>query len=117
MADERMQAALGVAALLRKFEETIDEAVTCGAELTAHMPRARQEARLPALAGQPALDSVGDAMTALIAARRHTVAAHRYLDRVRTQMGLAPIRFGDESEKDDFGGPLLGEVRRLRDAA
>lgn len=117
MSTEKMQAALNVATLLRKFEEIIDDAVCCGAQLAAEMPRARQEANLPALAGQPALDSVGEAVTALIAARRHTVAAHKYLDRTRAQMGLPSISFGDESEKEDFLGPMTGEIRRLRDAA
>ncbi|QPQ54289.1 hypothetical protein IC614_07935 [Allosphingosinicella flava] len=117
MSDEKLQAAQSVALLLRKFEEIIDEAVCCGAELAAQMPRARQEANLPALAGQPALDNVGEAVTALIAARRHTVAAHKYLDRTREQMGLPPISFGDESPKEEFLGPMTGEVRRLRDVA
>ena len=117
MSNEKLQAAVKVAALLQKFEGILDEAVSCGAELAAQMPRARQEANLPALAGQPALDSVGEAVSALIAARRHTVAAHKSLDRTRTQMGLPPLSFGDESEKEDFMAPLTGEVRPIRDAA
>lgn len=117
MSSEKLQAAMNVASLLEKFEQVIDEAVCCGAELAAQMPRARQEANLPALAGQPALDSVGEAVTALIAARRHTVAAHKYLDRTRTQMGLPPMNFGDESPKAEFLAPLTGEVRHLRDVA
>ena len=117
MSNEKLQAAMNVANHLQKFEQIIDEAVSCGAELTAAMPRARQEANLPALAGQPALDSVGEAVTALIAARRHIVAAHKYLDRTRSQMGLPPMSFGDESEKQGFMGAMTGEVRHLRDVA
>jgi hypothetical protein len=41
-----------VGTLLHKLEMLIDEAVSCGAELTAALPRARVEAKLPAMVGQ-----------------------------------------------------------------
>jgi hypothetical protein len=88
-----------VGSLLHKLEMLIDEAVTCGAELTAALPRARVEARLPALVGQHSLDTLTEAVQSLVAARRQTVATHEHLDKVRELMGLPVISFGEEGPK------------------
>lgn len=90
-----------VGVLLYKLEMLIDEAVSCGAELTAALPRARVEAKLPALVGQHSLDTLTDAVQSLVAARRQTVATHKHLDKVRELMGLPMISFGPEGPKPD----------------
>ena len=90
-----------VGTLLHKLEMLIDEAVSCGAELTAALPRARVEAKLPALVGQHSLDTLTDAVQSLVAARRQTIATHKHLDKVRELMGLPVISFGEESPKPD----------------
>lgn len=88
-----------VGTLLHKLEMLIDEAVSCGAELTAALPRARVQAKLPALVGQHSLDTLTDAVQSLVAARRQTVATHKHLDKVREFMGLPVISFGEERGK------------------
>lgn len=92
-----------VGSLLHKLEMLIDEAVSCGAELTAALPRARVEAKLPALVGQHSLDTLTDAVQSLVAARRQTVATHKHLDKVRELMGLPVISFGEEGPKPGEG--------------
>ena len=88
-----------VGTLLHRLEMLIDEAVSCGAELTAALPRARVEAKLPALVGQHSLDTLTEAVQSLVAARRQTIATHKHLDKVREIMGLAVISFGEEGPK------------------
>ena len=90
-----------VGSLLYKLETLIDEAVSCGAELTAALPRARVEAKLPALVGQHSLDTLTEAVQSLVAARRQTVATHKHLDKVRELMGLPVISFGEEGPKPE----------------
>jgi len=90
-----------VGTLLHKLEMLIDEAVSCGAELTAALPRARVEAKLPALVGQHSLDTLTEAVQSLVAARRQTVATHKHLDKVRELMGLPVISFGEEGPKPE----------------
>lgn len=104
-------AAAHIAALLYKFETLIDETVTCGAQLAAAMPAARKEANLPALAGQHALGSVGEAITAVIEARRHAVATHKHLDKTRELMGLPEVAFGDETPKTPYKTTGEGHLR------
>lgn len=94
-----MDAALSVAELLKRFEAAMDAAVTSGAELAAALPRARVAASLPAQTGQHALNHVGQAVAAAIAARGHAVNAHKALDAVRDGIGLPVISFGDEDPK------------------
>ena len=106
-----------VGSLLHKLEMLIDEAVSCGAELTAALPRARVEAKLPALVGQHSLDTLTEAVQSLVSARRQTVATHKHLDKVRELMGLDVISFGEEGPKPK--NPLAAAPRdgHLRIAA
>ncbi|CAM3097096.1 hypothetical protein SPAN111604_03605 [Sphingomonas antarctica] len=99
MIEAKMDAALSVAQMLQRMEAAMDAAVTAGAELAAALPRARVSASLPAQTGQHALSHVGQAVAAVIAARGHTVSAHRALDAVREGIGLPVISFGDEDPK------------------
>jgi hypothetical protein len=116
MSETNLETVTNVAQLLARFEASLDAAVACGADLAAALPRARVEAKLPALVGQPALDSIGDALQAAILARRHTVASHKHLDKVRELTGLPEIALGEESPKPPFER-TRGEESPLRVAA
>lgn len=101
--NKQLSAAMKVAEGLVRFERLIDQVVTAGADLTAALPRARADANFPAVVGQHALDSMGEAMNAAIATRRHAVAAHRHLDKVREAAGLPIVSWGDEGPKPGLG--------------
>ena len=95
----RQQVAQRVADRLFAVESAIDVALARAAELTAAMPAARTEARLPAMMGQTALDRAAEAFTALVKARRRIVETHESLDVTRAQMGLREVDTGDELPK------------------
>lgn len=97
-----MPAAAAVATLLRKLEDQLDEAfATCG-ELSAALPKARVEARLPAVAGQAAFQYFGQVALAIGEARGHAVNGHRVLDKVRKVIRL---------DEGDGPGDGFGDVR------
>lgn len=101
-----LPAATAVATLLRKLEDQLDEAFsTCG-ELAAALPRARSESRLPAVAGQAALQHVSQVFVALGEARGHAVNGHRVLDKVRKIIRMDEVEdingFGDAQPKGLF---------------
>ena len=101
----RQQVAQKVADRLFAVESAIDIALTRAAELTAAMPQARTEARLPAMIGQTALDRAAEAFTALVEARRRIIETHSSLDQARAQMGLREVDSGDAYPKPDLGEP------------
>lgn len=91
----RQAVAQKVADRLFAVESAIDVALTRAAELNAAMPAARNEARLPAMVGQTALDRAAEAFSALVEARRRIVATHASLDEARLQIGLQEVATGD----------------------
>ena len=95
----RQAVAQNVADRLFAVESAIDVALTRAAELTAAMPAARTEARLPAMVGQAALDRATSAFVALVEARRRIVETHQSLDETRQQIGLREVDSGDIKEK------------------
>lgn len=95
----RQAVAQKVADRLFAAESAIDVALTRAAELTAAMPSARTEARLPAMVGQTALDRAAEAFTALVEARRRIVETHAHLDEARVQIGLREVDAGDTEPK------------------
>lgn len=95
----RQEVAQRVADRLFAVESAIDIALTRAAELTAAMPRARTEARLPAMIGQNALDRATEAFVALVEARRRIVETHQSLDETRQQIGLREVDAGDSVPK------------------
>ena len=99
MLNTRLNAARKVASSLFDAEKDIDSAVTRTLGLITAMLEARAEAKLPTEYGQGALDSLGGAVTALIASRRQMVEAHRELAVVQDQIGLRTKSFGDEFPK------------------
>ena len=98
-------AAEAVAALLWRLETQLDEA----------LPRARAAANLPAIAGQQAFEVLGQAIMAIGAARGHTVAGHRVIEKLGRQIGIERS-FGDELPKPEFV-PTGADVSHLRVAA
>lgn len=95
----RQAVAQRVADRLFAVENAIDAALACAAELTAALPTARAEARLPATVGQAALDRTAASLAALVEARRCIVDAHEQLDTVRGQIGLREVDAGDTEPK------------------
>ncbi len=84
---------------MEALSRAIDIALTRAAELNAAMPRARTEARLPAMIGQSAFDRAAEAFSALVEARRRIVATHESLDEARLQIGLKEVASGDLNPK------------------
>jgi hypothetical protein len=95
----RQEVAQKVADRLFAVEAAIDIALTRAAELTAAMPQARTEARLPAMMGQGALDRATETFVALVEARRRIIETHQSLDETRQQIGLQEIAAGDSVPK------------------
>lgn len=116
----RQAVAQQVADRLFAVESAIDVALTCAAELTAAMPRARTEARLPAMVGQEALDKATEAFVALVEARRRIVETHKSLDVTREQIGLQEVNSGDALQKPrvvTIGSIEASPVARIRAVA
>ena len=95
----RQAVAQRVADHLFAVESAIDIALTRAAELSAAMPAARTEARLPAMIGQDALAGAAETFTALVEARRRIVQTHASLDQAREQIGLREVDSGDSYPK------------------
>ena len=108
-------AAEAVAQLLWRLETQLDEAFATGGELLAALPRARHAAALPAIAGQQAFEVFGQAILAIGAARGHTVAGHRVIEKLGRQIGFE-TSFGDELPKPEFA-PTGADGSHLRVAA
>lgn len=100
---DTMLAADAVAKLLWKLEAQLDDAFATGGELAATLPRARRQARLPAVAGQTAFEQLGQALLAISAARGHTVAGHRVLEKVGRTLGY-DADYGDNRPKPEYYG-------------
>ena len=95
MLNQRVKAARQVATKLRAFEEAIDDALICAAELVAEGPKARRHANLSAVVGQDAIALTGEAMAAIQTARAKLIEAHHCYAEVRDQVGLTPKMTGD----------------------
>jgi hypothetical protein len=110
-----MPAADAVAELLWRLEAQLDEAFATGGELLTALPRARLASNLPAIAGQAAFEHFSQTLLAIGAARGHTVAGHRVVEKVGKQIGYE-TSFGDEKPKDGFV-PTGVDASHLRVAA
>lgn len=111
MPKTRQAIAQRVAERLHAAESALDVALTRAAELTAEMPAARAEGRLPAMVGQDAFDKAAGAIAALVEARRRLVETHRSLDDARAQIGLAEVAAGDLLPKPSPSPPLAEAAR------
>lgn len=112
---ESRAAAQTVADLLWRLETQLDEAFATSGELLASLPRARHAANLPAIVGQQAFEMFSQAVVAIGAARGHTVAGHRIVEKVGKQIGYE-TSFGDEQPKPATA-PMGIDVSHLRVAA
>ena len=106
MLNARLSAAKKVATSLFSTEVEIDSAVVSTAGLIVTVIEARAEANLPAIIGQDALDSLGEAVTCLLRSRKQVVEAHKGLEIAREQIGLGAISWGDQFPKPP---PSVGE--------
>lgn len=105
----RQAVAQKVADRLFAVEGAIDVALMRAAELTAAMPQARMEARLPAMVGQEALDKAAQAFVALVEARRCIIETHKSLDQTREEIGLREVDAGDTVPKVPGVSPLSAQ--------
>ncbi len=100
-------AAFEVATQVRAVEDTIDQALGEIAELQARMLRARSTAGVGVVTGQGALESLAQAMQALVTARGGIGNCHLALvDAKKSVPGLRTVAFGDTEcpeEKTAFG--------------
>lgn len=109
------EAAQSVADLLWRLETQLDAAFATSGELLASLPRARHTAQLPAIVGQQAFELFSQAVVAIGAARGHTVAGHRIIEKVGRQIGFE-TSFGDEQPKPAVA-PMGADGGHLRVAA
>ena len=109
------EAADAVAQLLWRLEAQLDEALATGGELLASLPAARAAFKLPAIAGQAAVEKFSQTLLAISEARGHVVAGHRAVERVGKQIGYE-TSYGDEGPKAIFDPVGVG-ASHLRVAA
>jgi hypothetical protein len=94
MFKHRREAMQQVADKLFAAENAIDAALSSAAELNAALPAARLHANVSAVVGQEPLESVAEAVTALVRARHQLVRAHHQLNDTKAQMGLRTVAVG-----------------------
>jgi hypothetical protein len=95
MLNQRLSAAKKVATSLFEAEDEIDQAITRTSGLMIKILQARQEAKLPAIIGQEAIEAVGAAVASLVQSRREILQAHAGLDVAREQIGVPTRAWGD----------------------
>jgi len=94
-ADRRKTAVANVAARLRQFENLLDEAFAVGGTLASALVEARQSHALSAVVGHKAFAAIAEAQLAVTHARGHSVAGHRFLDRIADALAIDVSMFGD----------------------
>lgn len=99
MLNQRKDAALNLSSRLFETEKAIDEAIAKMADLAGYMPIARQSANLSAVVGHEALNSAGQTLVALIAARGEIVETHNHLAKARDEIGLRTFALGGGGSK------------------
>lgn len=109
MLKQRKDAAQYVADRLMAAELAIDCALTCTAELSGSIPKARIDANLAAEVGQEALEQASHTFVSLVAARRNIINTHRELAHTRDQIGLREVALGGLMDKP----PMAKHIRHL----
>lgn len=109
---ERLEIARNVAEQLLAAETAIDAALACAAGLVGTMPVARQQARLSAAVGQPAIEHVVASISMLSEARRFMVEAHKELADCRFQARIPPTNFGGFIDKTPPQAARLNVVEK-----
>lgn len=92
---DRRNAAKQVATDLFALELAIDQALAAAARLSATIPESRIRAKVAATVGQEAIQSVGDVLSALHAARAGAVDAHNKFADVHQQLFQETYASGD----------------------
>ena len=90
-----------VATKLRATEAALDAALTEATELMGDMIRARVEAKVSAVATDPAMAKVAAAIAALSEARTAMVGAHAAADELRLRLGIRTRMDGSENKAED----------------
>ncbi|HJO66073.1 MAG: hypothetical protein MIK27_10905 [Sphingomonas sanguinis] len=93
------EAAVQVTRLLWQLENELDAAFATAGALAIALPRARTQARLSAVVGQHAFESLSQALMAIGQARGHTVQSHRVLEKVGKTIGFDADEYGDTRPK------------------
>ena len=92
-------AAFEVATQVRQVEDVIDSALAEIAELQSKMLRVRTVTGTGVATGQPALEQLAEAVSALIAARGGMARCHAELVEAKKLVpGLRTVSFGDSTE-------------------
>jgi hypothetical protein len=104
-----MQVGEALAARLFAAEAAVDAALAATADLTAHLPVARADAMLSAVAGQPAFEGAAAAVSALVQARAHLVRTHTTLAALARSLKLDDLAVGPVDKPED--DPPIGGVR------
>lgn len=92
-----------VPGLLRELESRLDHAYAAFGDLAAALPRARVEAKLSGVVGQPIFDRFTNIGVALTGARGHVVSTHRLLEKLAGTLGIE-VMIGDERPKPNDAG-------------
>jgi len=99
-----------VAEQLFETEAAIDTALGKIAGLAGLLPRARMESNVSAVVGQAAFESIARSLTALTEARREIVDTHHNLTRMKDDVGLRRVAFGEGTKPPGSDVPLTGLV-------
>lgn len=81
------------------FEHALDQAFLKASQLSISMIEGRLSAKLAAGCGHTALLSLHGAMGAVLDARGRAIRTHDRLDKLATELGLAPARLGPSESK------------------
>ena len=92
---------------LQAFEALLDQTIASGAELMAHLPRARVEAGLSATYGQKIFASSSAALSHLTDARGAAVEAHRGCEALQRTLR---VKMGPPDQQKP-GDPILPEMQ------
>jgi hypothetical protein len=110
MLNQRLKAARSVAEELHRFENALDETISCGAQFSSRLVIARMEANLSAVVGQEALNKVFASLSAIVAARGQLVTAHHELKTVADDIGLQTVGFGQMKPRVVTPVPLTNHL-------
>jgi len=108
----RVQVGETLALRLFAAETAVDAAIAATAELTAHLPAARAEALLSAVAGQGAFDGAAGAVSALVQARSQLVQTHKTLAALARSLKLDDLAVGPVDKPED-DPPISGVHPRV----
>lgn len=113
---KRVEAARTGAQKLMQTEAAIDQALRQTAELVALLPSLRMDTGLSAVVGQEAVETVGEALSHILTARRTIVKAHGDLQAVREQIGCRAVAMGVLDKPADGDKPRTNGLHIVPDS-